>query len=163
VAARKQSAGLLMYRRGEGGPEVFLVHPGGPFFARKDAGYWSVPKGEIDDPAEPPLAVARREFAEETGQTVEDCATGGDLLPLGSVQQANGKVVQAWAFAGDWPPGATFASNTFELEWPPRSGRRQPFPEVDRGEFFPLPAAREKINPAQQPFLDRLVAALEVG
>lgn len=150
-----------MYRRGDGGLEVFLVHPGGPFFARKDAGYWSVPKGEIDDPAEAPLAVARREFAEETGQAVEGCAAGTvDFLPLGSVRQANGKDVEAWAFAGDWPADANFISNTFELEWPPRSGRRQRFPEVDRGEFFPLPVAREKINPAQQLFLDRLVEAL---
>ncbi len=149
-----------MYRRRGGKLEVFLVHPGGPLFAGKDAGFWSVPKGEIEAD-EPPLAVARREFAEETGRTVESCATaGGEPLPLGSVTQRGGKVVHAWAFEGDWPAGAAPASNTFTLEWPPRSGRQREFPEVDRAEFVPLEQAREKINPAQIAFLERLVEAL---
>lgn len=160
MGGKKRSAGLLMYRSGGQGVEVFLVHPGGPFFARKDGGAWSVPKGEIDDAGEPPLEVARREFEEETGQSVEDCAAGGGFLPLGSVRQANGKTVHAWAFAGEWPEGACFRSNTFTLEWPPRSGKRREFPEVDRGVFFPLETARRKINPAQAAFLDRLLERL---
>lgn len=163
MAKKKESAGLLMYRRTAGGVEVFLVHPGGPYFARKDGGAWSVPKGEIDDDEEPALEVARREFQEETGQTVEACGARGDVLPLGSVRQANGKTVYAWAFEGDWPEGAVFESNTFELEWPPRSGRRQPFPEVDRGEFFPLEEARKRINPAQVDFLDRMLKEIDPG
>lgn len=152
----KQSAGLLMYRRGSRGLEVFLVHPGGPFYARKDAAAWSLPKGEYGEDEEP-LAVARREFAEETGQSPEQCGASGEFLPLGSIRQPGGKTVHAWAFEGDWPQGAVFESNTFPLEWPPRSGRRQEFPEMDRGEFFDLEAARRKIRPAQEPFLERLL------
>ena len=118
-----------------------------------------MPKGLID-PGESELATARREFAEETGQRVRDCAVGDQLLELGTIVQRGGKVVVAWAFEGDWPEGAELQSNTFELEWPRGSGRLIEVPEVDRGEFFSLPAARRKINPAQSPFLDRLLERL---
>jgi predicted NUDIX family NTP pyrophosphohydrolase len=162
MVSANRSAGLLMFRRRGGGVEVFLVHPGGPFFARKDLGVWSIPKGEIE-PGEDPLEVANREFREETGQSVEACSRGGPLIGLGSVRQSGGKVVEAWCFEGDWPDGAEFRSNTFTTEWPPRSGRIREFPEVDRGEFFPAATARDKINPAQVAFVDRLVQHLEVG
>ena len=148
----KISAGLLMYRRREGGLDVFLVHPGGPFWARKDAGAWSIPKGEID-PAEEPLAAARREFTEETGHSAE-----GRFRPLPPITQAGGKVVQAWAVEGDVDPAA-LRSNTFTIEWPPRSGRQQNFPEVDRAAWFPIDVARRKINPAQAALLDELAAS----
>lgn len=138
-----------MYRRRGGALEVFLVHPGGPFWAKKDAGAWSIPKGEID-PSEEPLAAARREFAEETGFTAE-----GAFLPLASITQAAGKVVQAWAFEGDADPAA-LQSNSFSIEWPPRSGQQKSFPEVDRAAWFPLDLARQKINPAQVALLDEL-------
>ena len=147
-----------MFRRRNAGFEFFLVHPGGPFFAARDVGVWSVPKGEYGRD-EDPLTVARREFHEETGQTWEACG-GREETPLGSVQQAGGKVVEAWAFEGDWPPDARFESNTFELEWPPGSGRRQSFPEVDQGRFFTEAEARGRINPAQAAFLDRLITSL---
>jgi len=156
----KRSAGLLLFRRRKGDLEVFLVHPGGPFFARKDEGVWSIPKGEID-PGEEPIDVARREFEEETGRTAEACAPGvGRLLHLGTVEQRGGKIVEAWATEGDWPDGEPIHSNTFEMEWPPRSGRMQEFPEVDRGEFFPLAEDVKKINPAQAELIDRLRALL---
>jgi predicted NUDIX family NTP pyrophosphohydrolase len=145
------SAGILLNRPG---PEVLLVHPGGPFWARKDAGAWSIPKGELDE-GEDPRACARREFAEETGTQLPD----GALEDLGSVRQKGGKEVRAFAVAGDLDP-ATVTSNTFELEWPPRSGRMQEFPEIDRAEWFGLEEARTKLNPAQVPFLDRLAALL---
>jgi predicted NUDIX family NTP pyrophosphohydrolase len=141
-----------MYRRRAGTLEVFLVHPGGPFWARKDAGAWSIPKGEID-PTEEPLAAARREFAEETGLAAE-----GAFRPLAPVTQAGGKIVQAWAVEGDLDPSA-LQSNTFSIEWPPRSGRQRTFPEVDRAAWFSLAVAREKINPAQAALLDELAAA----
>jgi predicted NUDIX family NTP pyrophosphohydrolase len=153
----KISAGLLMYRPGPAGLEVLLAHPGGPFFRNKDAGAWTVPKGE-PGPDEDLRAAAVREFGEEIGLPV-----AGPLLPLGEIRQAGGKVVHAWAFAGEVPAGFVPASNTFELEWPPRSGRRQRFAEVDRAEMFALPAAREKIMPAQLPFLDRLCALVETA
>ncbi len=162
MATTKQSAGLLMYRRVPGGVEVFLVHPGGPFFAKKDLGVWSLPKGEIE-PGEEPLDVARREFAEETGQAVEACAREMGFPPLGSVRLRSGKTVHAWAFEGEWPAGATLRSNRFPLEWPPGSGRHREIPEVDRGEFFPLELARRKINPAQAPLFDRLLDLLDAG
>ncbi len=149
------SAGILLWRRREGRLEVLLAHPGGPFFARKDAGVWSVPKGEVD-PGEDPIAVARREFAEETGHELPE----GPMLDLGEVRQRGGKLVRAWAVEGDLDP-ASARSNTFELEWPPRSGRIQTFPEVDRVEWFELAEARERINPAQAAFLDRLADRLE--
>jgi len=109
----------MMYRRRGTAYEIFLVHPGGPFFARKDPGAWTIPKGEIGADQDP-LAEARREFAEETGQTIEACGFSGSFLPLGSVRQAGGKLVEAWAFEGDWPEGAVLAGNSFSLEWPPR-------------------------------------------
>ena len=154
MAARSSSAGILLHRRGEAGAEVLLVHPGGPFWARKDLGVWSIPKGELDE-GEDPRACALREFAEETGTRLPD----GTLDDLGSVRQKSGKEVTAFAVAGDLDP-ATVVSNTFELEWPPRSGRTQEFPEIDRAEWFGLDAAREKLNPAQAAFVDRLEALL---
>jgi predicted NUDIX family NTP pyrophosphohydrolase len=149
----RTSAGLLLYRRRDGALEVFLVHPGGPFWARKDAGAWSIPKGEID-PMEKPLAAARREFTEETGFPAE-----GLFLPLPPITQAGGKIVRAWAVEGDVDP-ADLRSNTFAIEWPPRSGRQQTFPEVDRAAWFPIDVARRKINPAQAALLDELTAAV---
>jgi predicted NUDIX family NTP pyrophosphohydrolase len=156
----RTSAGILLFRRRRGAVEVFLVHPGGPYYARKDAGVWTLPKGEVEA-GEEPLAVARREFAEETGQSLETCAPGARLRALGSVRQRAGKVVSAWAAEGDWPAGATLVSNAFEMEWPPRSGRRQSFPEVDRGDFFEIDEARGRINPAQAVLLDRLLQAID--
>ncbi len=130
--------------------EVLLVHPGGPLWARRDAGAWSIPKGEYG-PDEDPLSAAHREFEEELGSR----APNGDAADLDGVCQRSGKLVRAWALAGDLDPSGV-SSNTFELEWPPHSGRVQEFPEVDRASWFPLAAAREKINPAQIAFLDRL-------
>ena len=149
----KRSAGILLHRVRDGAREVLLVHPGGPFWAKKDLGAWSIPKGELDD-GEDPRACARREFAEETGTALPD----GALDDLGSVQLKSGKQVLAFAAEGDLDP-ATLVSNTFELEWPPRSGRMQAFPEVDRAGWFGLDAAREKLNPAQAAFVDRLAGA----
>jgi predicted NUDIX family NTP pyrophosphohydrolase len=144
------SAGVLLYRR-RPALEVLLVHPGGPFFARKDAGAWSIPKGELE-PGEDLEARARREFFEETGTALPDDTP---LEPLGEVRQKGGKRVHAFAAEGDLDAGA-IVSNTFELQWPPRSGRTQTFPEVDRAAWFDLDTAREKINPAQAELLDRL-------
>lgn len=149
----KQSAGLLLYRRRAGGPEVLLVHPGGPLWAKKDLGAWSIPKGELQ-PGEAGLAAACRECSEELG-----FAPQGRMLPLGTVRQAGGKTVEAWAVEGDWDPAA-LPGNTFQMEWPPHSGRLQAFPEVDRAAFFTLEEARAKINPAQSAFLDRLAQCL---
>ena len=147
----KLSAGLLPFRRANGGIEVFLVHPGGPFWKKKDLGAWSLPKGEYDA-AEEPLAAALREFAEETGFQ----AGGPGFLPLGEIRQPGGKLIVAWAFEQDLD--ATLArSNTFEMEWPPKSGKVQQFPEVDRAAWFPLPEARIKILPGQAGFLERLL------
>ena len=145
----KQSAGLLMYRRRNRRLEVFLVHPGGPFWAKKDLGAWSVCKGEYGE-GEPPLEAAIREFHEETGFTAQ-----GDFLELGAVQQSGGKVVSAWAFEGDCDP-SDLVSNRCQLEWPPRSGRLIEIPEVDRAGWFLLSEARERILKSQAPFLDRL-------
>jgi predicted NUDIX family NTP pyrophosphohydrolase len=153
----KRSAGILLYRRGPGGVEVLLVHPGGPLWARRDAGAWSIPKGEYDD-AEDPLAVAQREFEEETGQRPP---TAG-LVALGEVRQKGGKVVSAWAAPGDLDPEA-ITSNTFTMEWPPRSGTRREFPEVDRAGWFDLDTARKKLMAAQDGLVDRLVAVLGEG
>jgi predicted NUDIX family NTP pyrophosphohydrolase len=150
----RRSAGILLHRRGGDGLEVLLVHPGGPFWASKDAGAWSIPKGEHDD-GEDAQACALREFAEETGSAPEP----GELTDLGTVRQKSGKLVRAWALEGDLDP-ATIRSNTFVAEWPPRSGRLQEFPEVDRAAWFSLDEARERINPAQAAFLDRLRESL---
>ena len=152
--SKKVSAGLLMYRRRPTGTEVFLVHPGGPYHAHQDAGSWSIPKGEPGEDEDLEVA-ACREFAEETGK-----APSGPRIPLGTVRQRGGKTVHAWAFAGDWEADRVLVSNTFELEWPPRSGVLQVFPEVDRGAFFSIEDARQKINVAQAEFLGRLLAAL---
>jgi predicted NUDIX family NTP pyrophosphohydrolase len=144
---------VLLFRRGGTGVEVLLAHPGGPFWANKDAGAWSVPKGLIA-PGEDLLATARREFTEETG-----LHPAGPFLPLGSVRQKAGKVVHAWACEGDADP-ARLTSNTTSAEWPPGSGKWIEFPEVDRCEWFDLAKARVKLNPAQAEFVDRLEAAL---
>ena len=139
---------------------MFLVHPGGPYFRGKDAGVWGIPKGEVDAGLDP-WAVACREFHEETGSPLEGCTSGGSAVDLGGVRMKSGKTVVAWALEGAWPDGAPVRSNTFPLEWPPHSGRIHQFPEVDDGGFFPLPAARTRINPAMEAFLDRLVAHLD--
>jgi predicted NUDIX family NTP pyrophosphohydrolase len=148
---RKRSAGILLHRRGaDGEREVLLVHPGGPFWAKKDAGAWSIPKGEYDD-SEDPRAAALREFAEELGGPPPE----GDLVELGEVRQKGGKVVVAWGLEGDADADA-IRSNTFTMEWPPRSGAMREFPEVDRAGWFGLAEAREKILTAQAPLIDRL-------
>jgi len=147
----KRSAGIVLWRRLDSGAvEVFLGHMGGPYWARKDAGTWTIPKGEIE-PGEEPLDVARREFCEEVGSPVPS----GDLIDLGEVRQAGGKTVLAWAVEGDLDASTT-ASNTFELEWPPKSGRMQSFPEIDRAAWFDLATAAEKIVVGQRTFLERL-------
>jgi predicted NUDIX family NTP pyrophosphohydrolase len=151
----RQSAALLLYRDGPDGLEVLLVHPGGPYWARKDEGAWSIPKGEYE-PGEDPLGVALREFEEETG--ARPPVDQGSLLELGSIRQKGGKVVTAWGALGDLD-AAAITSNTFTLEWPPRSGRTQEFPEVDRAGWFGLDEARRKILPAQAELLDRLASA----
>jgi predicted NUDIX family NTP pyrophosphohydrolase len=145
----RSSAGLLLYRFVDRTLQVLLVHPGGPFWARKDLGAWSIPKGEID-PGEEPLDAARREFTEETGGSVE-----GDFLPLQKRQQSSGKIVHAWAVRADFDP-SRLTSAAFSMEWPPRSGRQQSFPEVDRAEWFDLATARQKIVKGQAGFLDEL-------
>lgn len=150
----RRSAGIALYRGSGPGLEVLLVHPGGPLWARRDAGAWSLPKGEYGED-EDPLAAARREFTEELGAPAPE----GEPIDLGEVRQASGKLVRAWAVPGDLDAG-TIASNTFTLEWPPRSGRMTEFPEVDRAEWFTLEQARERINPAQIPLLERLAQAL---
>jgi predicted NUDIX family NTP pyrophosphohydrolase len=145
----KQSAGLLMFRVTSGQLEVFLVHPGGPFWAKKDLGAWSIPKGEFS-PDEEPLAAAQREFEEETG-----CQANGPFIPLAVITQRGGKRVQAWAVEGDCDP-AQLRSNVFSLEWPPKSGKQQEFPEVDRAEWFSVSVALEKILPGQRDFVIEL-------
>lgn len=150
----KHSAGLLMYRYRDGVLEVFLVHPGGPFWARKDLGAWSLPKGEFT-PEEDALAAARREFAEETG-----LPAAGKFIPLTPRKQPSGKLIQAWAFEGDCDPSAV-KSNTFALEWPPRSGRQEEFPEIDRAGWFTLEEAKEKIIKGQVGFLEELQETIE--
>ena len=146
----RTSAGILLYRLRPSGPEVLLGHMGGPFWARKDDGAWSIPKGE-HGPDEEPLAVARREFEEELGSP----APADGLVPLGSARVTSAKVLTVWAVQGDLEAAAT-RSNTFELEWPPRSGRVQEFPEIDRAAWFGFDEARSKLLTGQRPFLDRL-------
>jgi predicted NUDIX family NTP pyrophosphohydrolase len=153
---KKLSAGLLMFRRSRG-LELLLVHPGGPFFRDRDEGSWSIPKGEVEDGVEP-LAAAMREFSEETGAAVP----AGELVPLGEVRQKGGKRVVVWAVEGSLEPSAV-KSNTFEMEWPPRSGKRERFPEIDRADFFPPELARRKLNPAQAELVDRLEKKLVGG
>jgi predicted NUDIX family NTP pyrophosphohydrolase len=149
----KTSSGILLWKRERDGLRVLLVHPGGPFWVKKDAGVWSIPKGEGGD-GEDALVAARREFAEELGALPQGPATS-----LGEVRQKGGKIVTCFAIEGDFDVAA-MRSNTFELEWPPRSGKRQTFPEVDRADWFAIADARKKINPAQAEFLDRLVDAV---
>jgi predicted NUDIX family NTP pyrophosphohydrolase len=149
-----RSAGILLHRAAAGGVEVLLGHMGGPYWARKDAGAWSIPKGE-HGPDEEALQVARREFAEEMGSPVP----AADLVPLGELRQPSGKLLTVWAGEGDLD-AASIRSNTFELEWPPRSGRRQAFPEIDRAAWLGMAEARTRLVRGQVPFLDRLVAAL---
>ena len=150
----RRSAGILLYRLRGGEPEVLLVHPGGPVWAKRDEGAWSIPKGEFDED-EDPETCARRELEEELGSAPEL----GELIDLGTVRLKSRKVVQAWAAQGDFDP-ETLASNTFEMEWPPRSGRRQSYPEVDRAAWLSPALAREKLNPAQAAFVDRLLERL---
>ena len=150
----KMSAGLLMYRRRRGILEVFLVHPGGPFWSKKDAGSWSIPKGEYMV-AEDPLEAAKREFQEETG-----FQASGEFIPLTPRKQPSGKVITVWAFRGDCDASAV-KSNTFLMEWPPRSGRKQEFPEVDRADWFTIPVAMEKIIQGQSGFLEELTQILK--
>jgi predicted NUDIX family NTP pyrophosphohydrolase len=147
----KKSAGLLLYRRASEGMEVLLVHPGGPFWAKKDEGAWSIPKGEFED-GEDPLAAAQREFQEEMG-----ARPSGEFIPLTPVKQAGGKLVYAWAVPADFDP-ATLKSNMFSIEWPPKSGKLREFPEVDRAAWFQMEEARRKILKGQAAFLDQLSA-----
>lgn len=152
----RTSAGLLMFRRRDNELEVLLAHPGGPFFTRKDHGVWTIPKGEAT-PGEDLLTRAQIEFEEETGYRPENVQA---WIELGWIRQKGGKFVHAWAFEGDLPEGFTCISNLFEIEWPPRSGKRKQFPEVDQACFFSDAAARRKLKSTQVPFLDRLRAAL---
>ena len=152
--ATRTSAGILLYRRRGGALEVLLAHPGGPFFRTKDEGHWTIPKGEVD-PGEALEAVARREFEEETGHPPPE----GELLDLGSIVQKGGKIVYAWALEGDLDAAAS-VSNTFELVWPPGSGRLQVFPEIDRVEWFGPDEARRRVKRTQIPLIERLEAAL---
>ena len=155
-SASKRSAGILMYRQRGIEPELLLVHPGGPFWRNKDLGAWSIPKGEYAE-GEDPLAVARREFEEETGTRPQ-----GEFRPLGEIIQAGGKRVSVWAVEGDFDP-EKLVSNTFELEWPPRSGRKARFAEVDRAAWFSPSEARDKILAGQRPFIDRLARLLGIS
>ena len=154
--AGRESAGILLYRD-PASPELLLIHPGGPFWARKDLGAWAIPKGE-PDPGEEPRLCALRELGEELGPAAP-ALEPAELIELGSIRQKGGKVVHAWAAEADFDPAA-LASNTFELEWPPRSGTRGEFPEVDRAEWFDPEEARRRILPAQAPLIDRLLEAL---
>jgi predicted NUDIX family NTP pyrophosphohydrolase len=152
--ASRISAGILLFRRGPSGTEVLLAHPGGPMFAKKDHGHWTIPKGEVE-PGEELLDVARREFEEETGSA----APAGRPIELGSIVQKGGKTVHGWAIEGDLDP-ALAVSNSFELVWPPRSGRLETFPEIDRVEWFGAVEARSRIKETQVPLLDRLDAVI---
>jgi predicted NUDIX family NTP pyrophosphohydrolase len=145
-----------MYRRREG-IEVFIAHPGGPFFRAKDDGHWTIPKGEVE-PDEDQLATAIREFKEETGITIDPKA---QFVELGSIRQKGGKIVHAWAVEQDCPESYVCMSNVFSMQWPPNSGKWQSFPEVDRAQFFPLDQARRKLKETQLPLLDRLETALK--
>jgi predicted NUDIX family NTP pyrophosphohydrolase len=148
----KKSAGLLMFRRRGSGVQVFLVHPGGPFWKKKDEGAWSIPKGEYQED-EDPLDAAKREFEEETGIKAQ-----GEFIELGQIKQPSGKIIAAWSFEGDCSPNE-IRSNSFSMEWPPKSGRKQEFPEVDRADWFALQEARKRMLKGQIGFLDRLMAS----
>jgi predicted NUDIX family NTP pyrophosphohydrolase len=151
----RKSAGILLYRYREDGIEVFLVHPGGPFWAKKDLGAWSIPKGELEESDDSdPLRAARREFEEETGVVIQ-----GEFVPLAPVKLKSGKVVLAWLLEGDLDPEAV-RSNTFSIEWPPHSGKQAEFPEIDRAAFFSLEEAQRRIHPGQAPFLAELESRL---
>jgi len=152
----KRSAGLVMYRLRSDALEVLLVHPGGPFWARKDEGAWSIPKGKVED-GEDALDAARREFEEETGQRAE-----GTFVPLQTVTQRSGKRIAAWAFEGEFDP-SQLRSDTFMMEWPPRSGEQREFPEVDRAAWFPAAEAKRRLNPGQAPLVDELSTLLGLG
>jgi predicted NUDIX family NTP pyrophosphohydrolase len=153
ASSKIQSAGLLLFRQRDKSVQVLLGHPSGPFWSRKDQDAWTIPKGLVG-PGESPLSAAQREFAEETGYR-----PSGDAIPLGSAKQPGGKVVHVWAIEGDWDP-TDLQSNTFEMEWPPRSGRRQSFPELDRASWFGVAEARLKILKGQAVFLDYLLETL---
>jgi predicted NUDIX family NTP pyrophosphohydrolase len=153
ASSKIQSAGLLLFRQRDTNVQVLLGHPGGPFWSRKDQGAWTIPKGLIGS-GESPLSAAQREFAEETGYR-----PGGEAIPLGSAKQPGGKVVHVWAIEEDWDP-VDLQSNTFEMEWPPRSGRRHSFPEIDRASWFSIAEARLKILKGQAVFLDHLSETL---
>ena len=155
----RRSAGILLYRRSGEVLELLLVHPGGPFWARKDDGAWSIPKGEYDETHDDAQAAALREFEEEIGRPLP-LADDAPLIELGSARQSGGKVVTAWAAEGDLDADAA-VSNTFELEWPPRSGKLQQFPEVDRAAWFAVDAARVKILRSQLPFIDALLSTIK--
>jgi predicted NUDIX family NTP pyrophosphohydrolase len=150
----RQSSGILLYRQIDDQLEVLLVHPGGPFWKKKDLGAWSIPKGEFED--EDALSAAKREFEEETGATVD-----GEMITLTPQEQKGGKVVHAWAVEGDLNP-EEIQSNTFEMEWPPRSGKKQEFPEIDKAEWFPVRTALQKINQAQATFIRELTEKLDI-
>ena len=156
MATKKQSAGILLYRLENKTLEIFLVHPGGPFFAKKDAHVWSIPKGEFNEEEEP-LDVAKREFEEETGQKIK-----GDFLALKPIKQKGGKTVFAWAVEGNIDI-SKIVSNTFTIEWPPKSGKMKAFPEIDKGEWFTLSIAKEKINESQAALLDELLSKLNLS
>lgn len=153
---KKRSAGILLFRRQKEGVEVFLVHPGGPFWAKKDLGCWSLPKGEFEQ-GEDPLTAAKREFAEETSYGID-----GAFVPLGDLKQPSGKIISAWALEHDLDP-ALIKSNTFKMEWPPKSGKTQEFPEVDAGRWFSLPVALEKLLAGQVGFISRLAEKIGIG
>ena len=154
--ASKKSAGLLLFRETATGLEVLLVHPGGPFWAKKDDASWSIPKGEFEE-GEEPLAAAKREFEEEMG-----VPPSGEFLPLKHLKQPSGKVVFAWAVRSDFDP-SSLRSNMFSMEWPPKSGRQREFPEVDKAAWFDVETARRKILKGQAPFLDQLLVKLQNG
>ncbi len=155
MSPKKQSAGILLYRLQNKYLEIFLVHPGGPFFVKKDAHAWSIPKGEFND-EEDPLEVAKREFEEETGQKIK-----GEFSELKPVKQKGGKTVFAWAVEGTVDE-TKIVSNTFTIEWPPKSGKMKAFPEVDKGEWFTISIAKEKINESQAALIDELITKLSL-